>query len=68
MKKVLFLLALLFSEMFATMFIGGEYVKNNQVGWLIAFISSTAILIATALIITIVLCEERINEKEKKDE
>ena len=68
MKKVLFLLALLFSEMFATMFIGSKYIYNNQVGWLIAFISSTAILIATALIITIVLCEERINEKEKKDE
>lgn len=50
--------------MIGTMAIGGQFSANNGIGWLVALISSGAILIATTLIFTIVLCEERINEKE----
>lgn len=66
MKKYLILLLILVFEMVGTMAIGGQFSANGGVGWLVALISSGAILIATALILTVVLCEERINEK--KDE
>lgn len=64
MKKYIILLFILFVEMVGTMAIGGQFSANGGVGWLVALISSGAILIATALILTVVLCEERINEKE----
>ena len=66
MKKYLILLFILIVEMVGTMAIGGQFSANGGVCWLVALISSGAILIATALILTVVLCEERINEK--KDE
>lgn len=64
MKKYLILLFILIAEMIGTMAIGGQFSANGGVGWLVALISSGAILIATTLIFTIVLCEERTNEKE----
>lgn len=64
MKKYLILLFILIAEMVGTMIIGGQFSAYGGVGWLVALISSGAILITTTLIFTIVLCGERNNEKE----